>query len=96
MIAAPAARSSAYRPCLALLLLAGLALRLIGIGWGLPGRIAQGELPIHPDEHEVWRAAETLYSEPRPVDFNKGGAFYGRVGWLMRVLVPPAEGRAAS
>ena len=80
-------RSAAYRRGLLLLMLAGLALRLTGIGWGLPGRLAPDEPPIHPDEHEVWRAAETLYSAPPPVSFNKGGAFYPRVGWLVRGIV---------
>jgi hypothetical protein len=90
--ASPATVSIAHRRILALLLLAGLALRLIGIGWGLPGRIADAELPIHPDEHEVWQASERLYSAPRPVDFNKGGAFYGRVGWLARAVVRASLG----
>ncbi len=76
-----------YRAGLVLLLLAGLVLRLIGSGWGLPGRIAADEPPFHPDEHVVWQAAETLYSAPPPVTFVYGGAFYARAGWLMRAVV---------
>lgn len=75
------------RAGLVLLLLAGLVLRLIGIGWGLPGRLAPDEPPFHPDEHVVWQAAETLYSTPPPSAFVYGGAFYARTGWLMRAGV---------
>ena len=76
-----------YRAGLVLLLLAGLVLRLIGVGWGLPGRSAPDEPPFHPDEHVVWKAAETLYSAPPPSAFVYGGAFYARTGWLMRAGV---------
>lgn len=75
------------RAGLVLLLLAGLVLRLIGIGWGLPGRIAPDDPPFHPDEHVVWQAAEALYSAPPPAAFVYGGAFYARAGWLMRTGV---------
>jgi hypothetical protein len=76
-----------HRAGLALLLLAGLALRLIGIGWGLPGRTVPDEPPIHPDEHVVWQAAETLYRAPTRGAFVYGGALYARTGWLMRAGV---------
>ena len=79
--------SAAYRHGLVVLLLAGLVLRLMGIGWGLPGRIAPDEPPFHPDEHVVWQAAETLTSAPPPVTFIYGGAFYARAGWLVRAAV---------
>jgi Dolichyl-phosphate-mannose-protein mannosyltransferase len=76
-----------YRAGLVLLLLAGLVPRLTGLGWGLPGRSAPDEPPVHPDEHVVWQAAEKLYSAPPPSAFVYGGAFYARTGWLMRAGV---------
>jgi hypothetical protein len=83
-------------------MLAGLGLRLLGLGWGLPDRGAPGEPPIHPDEHVVWHAAEQLYATPSPVAFVYGGAFYARVGWLVRgavrasQLAPPPQDYAAT
>jgi hypothetical protein len=82
-----------HRSVLVLLLLAGLVLRLIGIGWGLPGRNGPDDPPFHPDEHVVWQGAETLHSAPPPISFAYGGGFYARAGWLVRAVVHASVSR---
>lgn len=62
----------------------GLALRLIGIGWGLPSEIHPGELPIHPDEHVAYEESARLYDSPSLMAFVWGGAFYPRTAAIVR------------
>ena len=66
------------------ILAAGLALRVIGLGWGLPGEVDFDRAPIHPDEHEAFFESANLYNQPTDMTFVKGGAFYIRLGWLAR------------
>ena len=77
-------------------MLAGLGLRLLGIGWGMPGRTAPDQPPIHPDEHVVWQAAETLYATPPPVAFVYGGALSVAGLVYLFATVPYAAGVAAA
>ncbi len=77
------AERSRYWTALLCILAAGLALRLLGIGWGLPGRNAPDEPPIHPDEHVSYDAAENLYRAPTPGAFIYGGALYTRTAYLV-------------
>ena len=62
----------------------GLALRLIGIGWGLPNEIHPGELPIHPDAHVAYEESARLYDSPSLMAFVWGGAFYPRTAAIVR------------
>jgi 4-amino-4-deoxy-L-arabinose transferase-like glycosyltransferase len=89
---------AAWRRTLVALLALGLALRLLGLGWGLPGQLSPGDPPFHPDEHEAFVAAETLYASPPAASFNKGGALYVRLAWIARAAArawlgsaPPGE-----
>lgn len=87
---APAAMAVKRRTALVglgLVLTLGLALRLLGLAWGLPGETDAVRMPIHPDEHEAFVGAEVLYSGPKAATFIKGGAFYIRLGWLTRRAV---------
>jgi hypothetical protein len=68
-------------------LAAGLGLRLLGIGWGLPGVSSPGEPPIHPDEVYPIVYGSTLYGNPGAMHFSWGGAFYFRIGFLAQHLV---------
>ncbi len=71
---------------LAAVLLVGLVLRVLGIGWGLPSGRIPGEPPFHPDELVPYEEGGSLYSQPNAITFTWGGAFYFRVAWLVRSL----------
>ncbi len=83
-------RRSVYRRVLLGLLGLGLTLRLLGLGWGLPGQVSPDEPPFHPDEHEAFVGAATLYGDPPAATFNKGGALYVRLAFVARALVRAA------
>lgn len=84
--ASPSPQAAAGGRALGWILLLGLALRLIGIGWGLPSTLIPGEPPFHPDEMVPFEEGGTLYSAPDPITFTWGGVFYFRLGWLARAL----------
>lgn len=65
----------------------GLALRLLGIGWGLPGEIAPNDPPIHPDEAVAWAGAVDLHTQPGAFTFIYGGALYMRSAHAARLAV---------
>lgn len=65
----------------------GLALRLLGIGWGLPGEIAPDDPPIHPDEAVAWAGAVDLHTRPGAFTFIYGGALYMRSAHAARLAV---------
>lgn len=67
-----------------------LALRLLGLGWGLPGRSAPGDPPFHPDEHVVYEQGAALYTAPGAMTFVWGGALYPRLGFAVRSAVERA------
>lgn len=76
---APATRRPRHYPSLlAAILLLALALRVIGIAWGLPDHAQLGEPPIHPDEAAVYSRGATLYTNPDAVTFGWGGSLYFR------------------
>lgn len=84
---------------LAGVLFAGLLLRMLGIGWGLPSGVIPGEPPFHPDEMAPWDEGGTLYTAPDPITFTWGGAFYFRLAWLVRAIgegLHPANAIAAT
>ena len=62
----------------------GLALRVVGIGWGLPGTVSADEPPIHPDEHVAYVAAADLHATPGAMTFIYGGALYPRIAHVVR------------
>ncbi len=71
---------------LAAVLLVGLLLRMLGIGWGLPSARVPGEPPFHPDELVPYEEGGSLYTAPDAITFTWGGAFYFRVAWVVRAL----------
>jgi hypothetical protein len=83
--------ATARRAALLGILVGALALRLTGLGWGLP---RAGEPPLHPDEHVVYEGSRALYASPGAMEFYWGGAQYARLGLLARLAVRgfvPAE-----
>lgn len=72
----------------------GLALRLLGITWGLPGGAWPDEPPIHPDEHVAYEAAVALYGDGTPgaMTFIYGGALYPRIAAGVRALSAGSDG----
>jgi len=74
-----------YGLVLATILVAGTAIRLIGIDWGLPD--APGDRPFHPDEAYLFTAAKKLYSQPDRSTFPSwGGVLYVRMAYLVAAL----------
>ncbi|MBK7974468.1 MAG: glycosyltransferase family 39 protein [Deltaproteobacteria bacterium] len=101
--AAAAASAAASEPgggrWLTAVLLVGLLVRILGIGWGLPSGLIPGEPPFHPDELAPWDEGGTLYTAPDPITFTWGGAFYFRLAWLVRAIgegMHPANAIAAT
>ena len=75
-------------PALAVLVL-GICVRFIGIGWGLAPSAYATELPFHPDEPYNYAAGTSLYEERGPLTFTWGGVLYFRLVWLAAQTLGP-------
>ena len=75
---------------LAALLVAGIALRLAGLDWGLGPGMYPGEPPYHPDEGINYLTARDLYTAPNAITFTWGGSHYYRTLWLVDQLTANA------
>jgi len=69
---------------LALILFIGIALRMLGISWGLSAAMLPHEPTFHPDEVPAYIQSVSLYRQPDALTFTWGGAFYYRIAYLIR------------
>jgi hypothetical protein len=67
---------------LSAILVIGAAIRLLGIGWGLPGQTIANEPPFHPDESHVHFVGGALYSNPSAIRLSWGGLLYFRFAYV--------------
>ena len=74
-----------------LIAIVGVALRLTGIGWGLPAQVSPYEPPIHPDEHVAVAGAAMLYHGPSGLQFLWGGSLYPRTAWLANAAIQSVD-----
>ena len=72
-----------------IILVIGIAIRIIGLNWGLSSGIYANDLPFHPDELTTFNQSYQLYSNPDQITFTWGGAFYYRTAFLIRELFTP-------
>ncbi len=79
-----------YRLLLFLILILAAALRLTGLGWGLPDAGNPAPDTFHPDEFVTYEQGPKVLSGMDPIGFCWGGALYLRTAGLARKLTGPA------